>query len=286
MIDALWYNPPMSKSAMKFCSFSSGSSGNSYLIKTESTALLLDTGITGKQFMAGLEWTETEPEEISGIFITHEHYDHVRGLPVICKRAKEATVYTSQGTLGALAEKLGEKIYDIDFHIISEEEKTIKVGDIEIHPVNLSHDGKEPLGFSFKSGRRKLAVITDTGVISPEIFREIIDADLLALESNYEENMLMMNTNYPYDLKCRIMGEEGHLSNTDASSTIARILSERKKSSPPVILLSHLSGENNTPFNARVTVGNLVKEEGFTEGKDYFLDVLHRDEIGDVYILD
>lgn len=268
---------------ISLCSFSSGSSGNCYLIKTHNAAVLVDAGTTGKQMLEGLKKVKLEPHEIFGILITHEHYDHIRGISVFHNKIKEAPIYASQGTIGVMAEKLGSKIYDYELRPVSHFDGRFKIDEISIEPFPLSHDAAEPLGYTFTAGGKTIAILTDTGVVTEDAFKAIKEADLLVLEANYEERVLLMNRKYPYELKKRIMGRHGHLSNEDCANLISDIVKRRRKETPPKILLAHLSGENNTPANARVTVENLLTEKSLMEGREYFLDVLRRDEISKIF---
>jgi len=127
----------------KFCSFASGSSGNCYLVSTDTTHLLIDTGITGKKIFEGLSKCGLEPDDLDGILITHEHTDHIKSVRIVSKKAVNALVYASQGTLDAVSDKISsEKSFTVDAL------SAISIGDIEVSPFTLSHDAAEPLGFS------------------------------------------------------------------------------------------------------------------------------------------
>lgn len=270
--------------ALKFCSLASGSSGNSYLIFTEKTKVLLDAGLTGKYIIQGLGECGLQVEELDAIFLTHEHSDHVKSVSVIQKKSQGATVYASKGTIHAI---LGSRLPSAWAHeakIISHGQGNIAVGDISVTPFRLSHDAREPLGYTFEHKGRRISVVTDTGFISEEIFREIKEADLLVLEANHEKNMLLYGP-YPYNLKMRILGEEGHISNEDAANCLARVIYERENSRPPMVAFAHLSGENNTPEMVKLTVENILFDSGYIRGKDYEMNILSRDEISPIFHL-
>jgi phosphoribosyl 1,2-cyclic phosphodiesterase len=160
--------------------------------------------------------------------------------------------------------------------------------DIRINAFSLSHDAAEPLGFTVEDGVEKLAVVTDTGIITDEIYEAINDSDLLVFEANHDEQMLMFGE-YPYRVKVRIKSDRGHLSNDYAGGVLARILGERKNGHgvwppgriagqrsgrPPLrIMLAHLSFHNNIPLFARQTVEDILYKNGFIKGEDYLLDV-------------
>lgn len=258
--------------AFRFCSFASGSSGNSYLIKTDRAALLLDCGITGKREISGLLDCGTDPSELSAILITHEHLDHVRSLRMMAKAAPQAAVYGTEGTLAAL----GDRVPTGRARCVDPAAGAFAVGDVEVAPFRLSHDAADPVGYAFSCGGRTAAVLTDSGRVTEAEFREIREADLLVLEANHEENILLMGP-YPYPLKQRILSDRGHLSNSGCAETLVRVLRERRNPRVPRIALAHISKMNNSPAQAGITVKNRLFEEGLFEGRDYTLTVFQRD---------
>lgn len=259
--------------ALKFCSFASGSSGNCYVVKSEDTTLLVDVGITGKRVFAGMEERAIVPEEVDGILLTHEHIDHVRSLKMVSKKAVKAGVYASEGTLWNVADKVPEE----KMHCLPKE-KSFYIGDIQVNPFSLSHDAAEPTGYSFAHGGKQITIVTDTGYISDEIFHQVQSADLLVLEANHEVNILKMGA-YPYPLKRRILGDEGHLSNEAAGHCLCQMLRRRDHERIPHVVLAHLSKENNTPGQAYLTIRNILFEEDFYIDKDLKLDIACRDEV-------
>lgn len=254
-----------------FCSLASGSSGNCYLIKSDNTNLLLDAGISNKAIKAGLEALGISLRDIDGIFITHDHIDHIKGLKTLLKNT-ECPLYASHGTLEAIVKKISPLPYERLTEVSAG--KGFAVNDIQIRPFNLSHDTDEPITFTFVKEGAKACVVTDTGYVSEEIFENIKDADILALESNHERNILLYGS-YPYSLKLRILSDLGHLSNEACAHVLKSILKEGRK---PKIFLAHLSKENNTPEQAMITVRNALEEEGFIVGRDLELKVLDRDK--------
>ena len=276
--------------SLNFCSLSSGSSGNSYLVFSDYAAILVDAGTTRKTMLAGLEKCGISPEKIQAVFLTHEHHDHIRGLPVILRALEDSvSVYGSPGTLAATEARLSGKV-DLSQGIPIDGTgalTNISIQDIRVTSFRLSHDSAEPMGFRFDVGNKSLAIVTDTGYITDSILRNILDVDLLVLEANHEENMLLMGP-YPYELKKRILGERGHLSNEAAAISLTEILNNRKaseKTEPLYILLAHLSKENNLPQVAEVTIENLLFEGDHIRDKDYFMTCLQRDVSGDLICL-
>ncbi len=122
-----------------------------------------------------------------------------------------------------------------------------------------------------------MTVVTDTGVITEEIFEQMKTADLLVLEANHEVNILRMGS-YPYPLQQRILGDEGHLSNETAGRILCSLLDQMHGERVPRVLLAHLSHENNTPQQAYLTVKNILFERDYFVDRDVKLAVIRRDE--------
>ena len=273
---------------LAFCSFASGSSGNSYLIKSEETTLLVDVGISGKRIAEGMADVGLDVADVDGILITHEHSDHVHSLKVMQKKAPDALIWTNRGTYGCIKDDLRT-----GRHRVFATGESFTIGDIEVLPFPLSHDAAEPVGYRFRKNGKSLAIVTDTGYVTDEIYEAVRGCDLLVLEANHDENVLMV-CNYPYHVKRRILSFTGHLCNDVAAETMSRIIGERFAESGddavlPIFLLAHLSRENNTPAMALITVRNVLEESGVFEGhgsfEDLTLDVLRRDEPSRIYVL-
>lgn len=260
---------------LSFCSFSSGSSGNCYLVKSETTAVLVDVGISGKKIYEGLELTATPREKLAALLITHEHVDHTRSIKTFLKREKSLKAYANELTWK-----------QIDSQVCEEQKQvfatgdTFPIGDITVRTFRVSHDAAEPVGYSFISDGKQISIVTDTGCMSDEIISEIIEADILILEANHDVDMLKLGR-YPWFLKQRVLGEEGHLSNVAAGETILRLLSENSKERH--VLLAHLSKENNFPEMAYQTVKNILEEADFYIGKHIKLQTITRNEVSLIY---
>ncbi|QIB67905.1 MBL fold metallo-hydrolase [Aminipila butyrica] len=262
--------------SFNFCSFSSGSSGNCYLIKSDTTALLVDAGISGKKILEGLSATQTPQEQVKGILVTHEHIDHVKSLRVLSKKLPDTHTYANRGTwtqIGDTVPAAQQKTF------ITREEFVI--GDIRVKPFPISHDAAEPVGFSLFAAEKQITIVTDTGCITDEIFDEIKQADLLALEANHDENMLKVGR-YPWNVKQRILGRTGHLSNVSAGECLCRLMDECC-SKPRRVLLAHLSRENNFPEMAYQTIKNVLEESEHYLGSQLQLTTMMKDEISMIY---
>lgn len=261
--------------ALQFCSFSSGSSGNSYLVRSARTAILIDAGISGKRIMEGIEYTGTAPEDVKAIMVTHEHSDHVQSLRVLHKRLPKVNTYSNLSTWECIKDKVPE-----GRHIAFDSGDEFDIGDIHVKSFRTNHDAAESVCYSFLHGGSQISVLTDTGYVSEDIYNEIKGADLLALEANHDPNVLQM-CRYPYYVKRRILGDHGHLSNEAAAECIARLQKEDEKRR--FILLAHLSKENNSPELAMMTIRNCLQEEGVFPGDKLQLGVIVRDQISDIF---
>ena len=264
--------------ALQFCSFASGSSGNSYLVKDDNIAVLIDAGISGKRILQGLEETGTPREMVSALLITHEHIDHVKSIPVLTKRIPDLRVYANHATWESIERPVPEECRE---EFVTGED--FQIGNLTIRTFPVPHDAAEPVGFSVYSGDRQISICTDVGCITEEIQEEIRDADLLLLEANHEREMLLMGR-YPYPLKHRILGDEGHLSNVSCGECLGRIISEREKKRQ--VLLGHLSGENNDPHVAMLTVSNTLQEQDIFIGGDLQIQVAKRNERSRLFTLE
>ena len=260
---------------MQINSIGSSSSGNSYLIKAGGVNLLLDLGLSCSKILNAASELGIDAEDIDGVLITHEHIDHVRSVRAISKKCENAKIYASSGTIGNCS-----SFSDVDPDRVCcvKAGDEIDFGDVHVRCFSLSHDATEPIGYSFDDGESMLCVVTDTGIITDEIFDEIIKADILVFEANHEENLLMMGE-YPYYVKMRIKSDLGHLSNVTAGEVLARVLAERESYSKLEIMLAHLSEKNNTPEQARLTIEDILRENGFENDRDYKIQIALKEGI-------
>lgn len=257
---------------LSFCSLASGSSGNCYIVKSREATILIDAGISTKKIHNSLDELGLLRSEINGVFITHEHTDHIKALPVLTKKNPSWSIYASRGTAAYLEDRVHDAARIIDFNAGD----TIYLNDMQIRTVRASHDAIDPVCYAVSSENSKLMILTDTGVITKEAQAELQTADIIAIEANHEVNMLKMGP-YPYSLKCRILGECGHLSNETAGRAVAEIMQADERFR--YIYLAHLSKENNFPKLAAQTVKNILEENNFYIDRHLKLDVLMRDGI-------
>ena len=230
---------------MKTAVLSSGSRGNSVLIQTDNTKILIDLGVTKSFAEEKLKELEVDPNEIKAILITHTHVDHVQGLKVFLKKY-HPKLYVNKIILALLRE------YIDDFDYVLYDTPSFDIDDITVDVIKTSHDVKGSVGFIIKNKDKSLVYITDTGYINNRYFEKLSNHNLYIMESNHDIKMLM-DGKYPYQLKQRILGDKGHLSNKDSAFYLSKFIGKDTKT----VVLIHLSHDNNDPNIAL----NTLKEE-------------------------
>ena len=265
---------------MRFVSIASGSSGNCSYIGTDHTHILVDAGIACKRINDGLADLGVKTKELDGIFITHEHSDHIQGLRVMCKKY-QVPVYGTQETLDAI-HRLDKK-QEIDtelFHPVLPDER-VQLGDVEVCPFSNSHDAANPVGYRVEAGNYAVGIVTDLGTYSQYTVSHLLGLDAVLLEANHDVRMLEAGP-YPFYLKRRILGSKGHLSNESAGHLLNELLHDGMKH----IMLGHISKENNFEDLAYETVC-LEIETGDRpyHAKDFPISVAGRDRMSEVIYL-
>lgn len=255
---------------IKFCSLSSGSSGNCQYVESKNTRILIDAGFSGKRVEELLTSIKVCPTSLDGIIVTHEHGDHIKGVGVLSRRFN-LPVYANANTWLGMKEGIG-KLKEENIKLF-ETEKFFNIKDLEIFPIKIYHDAIEPVGFIISYNKKKISIITDTGWVSNRIINKIKGSDLYLLESNHDVFMLREGL-YPWHLKRRIMGEKGHLSNDDAGRVLGRVLEENGE----IVLLGHLSKDNNIPELALDTVKNSLLSQGLNVNKYINLGLSYRNK--------
>lgn len=232
---------------MKVAVLSSGSKGNSVLIQSDNTKILIDLGVTKSYAEEKLGELEVDPKEIKAILITHTHVDHIQGLKVFLKKY-HPKLYVNKVILSLLH----EYIDDFDYELY--ETSNFKIDDLDIDVIKTSHDVQGSVGFVVKNNDKSLVYITDTGYINNKYFEKLTNHNLYIMESNHDVEMLM-NGKYPFHLKKRILSDKGHLSNTDASYYLSQFIGDKTKT----IVLAHISDDNNTYEAVLDTINNVLE---------------------------
>ena len=230
----------------------SGSKGNAALISTDSQRFLVDVGISCRELVKRMQQVGASPEELDGVFITHEHVDHVKGIVTFGKKY-QVPLYASQGTWRAVFSKYPE-LNRANCRLTG---GRMLLGDVSIECIATSHDAAQPQGYSFlwRGGDCKCTYVTDTGFVTPAVREAVQGSDVLVLESNHDVEMLKQGS-YPYELKQRILGTRGHLSNVTAGQLLLQL-----EKLPRRVFLAHLSEQNNLPKLALDTVKNILESK-------------------------
>lgn len=219
---------------MEFAVLGSGSGGNSSLVRHDSTCIMVDNGFSLNETVKRLARLEVEPEAVAAILVTHEHGDHISGV------AKFAGKYSIPVWMTAGAYQFAQ------FKGLSQAgmlvlEEPLVIGDLEVLPVHVPHDSREPAQFVFTDGARRFGILTDLGRVTPHVLECYTGLDAFLLEANHDADMLA-NGPYHHRLKRRVAGNYGHLSNAQA----AELLSAVDVSKLQHIVAAHLSEHNNT----------------------------------------
>lgn len=253
---------------MIFCPLYSGSSGNSIFISTEYGSVLVDAGLPGKSIEKALKDIDKDGAKIDGIFVTHEHIDHVKGVGVMSRRY-DIPIYANELTWKGMAKNIG-KIKEENIRIIDKE--SIDIKDMHICCFNIPHDAANPMGYTVSCGNKKVSVATDLGHFSKEVENAVKNSDVVLLESNHDVEMLKFGP-YPYSLKRRILSDIGHLSNEACGEAIVSMIKHNTKR----VVLGHLSKTNNHPELAYETVVSVLRENGVKLNDDISVYMAKRD---------
>lgn len=233
-----------------FSVLASGSTGNAFFISTDKERILVDAGVSGKEMDRLLSEVNINPQDLTKILVTHEHSDHIKGLGIIARKY-DLPIYANEKTWKAMEGGIGKIKLDQKFVFHLEETKTF--GDIDVESFGVSHDAAEPMFFTFHNNGKKVALVTDLGYVSERIKKTVEDADAYIFESNHDVSMLRMGR-YPWNIKRRILGDTGHVSNDDCALALSEIIGNKTKR----IYLAHLSQDNNMKDLARMSVENFL----------------------------
>lgn len=232
---------------MRVCLLASGSKGNSLYIETGESKILVDAGLSARELVRRLAAVGVDAAELNGLFISHEHTDHVRGAGVLARKYR-LPVYVSYPT----HREVSEGLHDVS---VTEFESgySFAFRDLLVDPYPITHDACDPVGFTVESGEGKVGVATDLGMATRLVADKLRGCRVLILESNHDETMLMDGP-YPWHLKQRIKSRHGHLSNNDSVALLADLIHPGLE----CLFLAHLSEVNNDPAVAREVTTNLL----------------------------
>ncbi len=226
----------------------SGSGGNATVIHGPAGNLLLDAGFTAKELSVRMEKAGIDPAGIAAVLITHDHSDHTRGCRVFTEKFGIPAYVTNKTCISMTRRKeLGPKV------VLFSPGTPFELCGVRIEPFSVPHDAPDTVAFVFRCGTSKIAVATDLGTINTLAMTRLEDCNILLLESNHDPQMLAASPR-PLQLKRRIMGSFGHLSNEDAMESLGTLVSARTH----YLLLGHISSEcNDRELVRRLTVHRL-----------------------------
>jgi phosphoribosyl 1,2-cyclic phosphodiesterase len=222
--------------ALRFTSLGSGSSGNALVVESGATRVMMDCGFSTAETKARLERVGLAPSQITAIVVTHEHDDHLGGVPRFARRYA-IPVYLTRGT----AQWLPPDFPPVLAHYIDSHEP-FEVDSLAVDPFPVPHDAREPVQYVFSDGDVRLGVVTDLGTLTQHVVDKLSGCHALVIECNHDLDMLMTGS-YPDGLKRRVSGRFGHLCNSDAGRLVAAI----DRGNLRHLIAAHLSQQNNTP---------------------------------------
>ncbi|MYM65052.1 MBL fold metallo-hydrolase [Pseudomaricurvus sp. HS19] len=233
---------------MRFASLGSGSRGNGTLVQWQEQLLLIDCGFTIRDVERRMQRLQSHPAAITAILVTHEHGDHLKGVAPLARKYN-LPVYMTPGTFHS------KSLGDLPRLQLIEGYQSLQFDDLQVQPVAVPHDAREPAQFLFSAGGKTLGVLTDLGTISPHVEAHFGNCDALLLEANHDPHMLASGP-YPPSLKRRVGGAWGHLSNEQAAGFLARVDLQRLRH----LVIGHISQQNNCLERARATLEQVVAE--------------------------
>lgn len=250
---------------MRITVLGSGSTGNSVLISTEKTKILVDAGLSAKQTLLRLAEVGEDFEKLDGILITHEHTDHAGGLRVLLKTVK-CPVYISEKTcesyLRSKNSKTSEKEAVMRAQVLTkdkirciESSRDFRIGDIDFEPFSVPHDAADNFGFVAKNRGLRIATLMDFGYFTTLIKQKLLNCDAIVIESNHSIDMLKTCPIYSWELKQRIASNTGHLSNEDLSEWLTNDFDGAARN----IVLTHLSQKANEPHLCKLTAEQAIQ---------------------------
>ena len=233
---------------LRVAMLASGSKGNAAYIELDGTRLLIDAGISARRITRSLADLGVDAASLDGVFITHEHSDHIKGLPTLLKQY-HLPLFAPPATLRAIRESLA--VPEDTFTPLT---GNVMLGAVSVKSFSTLHDAVSPVGYAV-CGSEKCALATDLGFLTNDVMTAIEGADALILEANHDRELLQRGS-YPWHLKQRILSNRGHLSNSAAAWALVRL-----KKRPRAVFLAHMSQENNRPELVEETVRTILAQQ-------------------------
>ena len=234
---------------MRFASLGSGSRGNATLVEADTTLVMIDCGFSCRETERRLSQLGRTPADLDAILVTHEHGDHVRGVPLLARKYN-LPVWMTRGTQRMLRDDKLPCVHHFDGHT------RFSIGSLQVQPFTVPHDACEPCQFALEYGELRFGVLTDTGRTTPHILECLDGCDALLLECNHDVDMLADGP-YPDALKARVGGTLGHLSNAQAGALLAQLDTSRLQH----LVAAHLSDKNNRPALVQIALAGVLECE-------------------------
>ncbi|MDE5849554.1 MAG: MBL fold metallo-hydrolase [Muribaculaceae bacterium] len=244
-----------------FCSFGSGSSGNSCYVGSAEGGLIVDVGIRAEDLEKGLDANGVQMKHVKGVLLTHDHSDHVKYVYALLRNHRHLKLFCTNRVLNGMLRKHAISKRIKEYHVPVFKEIPFKILDFEITAFEVPHDGSDNMGFSIEFDSRRFVVATDLGEVTDRARYYMSRATYLMIESNYDAAMLRMGR-YPEYLKARIASGTGHLDNCQTAAFLKEIINPGLNH----IFLCHLSKDNNTPQIALRTVREALESKGIKVG--------------------
>ena len=265
---------------LRFQSFASGSSGNCYFIGNASRGILIDAGIGVRTIRRNLRALGLDFHNLWGIFVTHDHADHIRSIGALGE-IHHVPVYTTRKIHDGIQRSycVTEKLTSSRRYL--EKQESVEVGGFTVRSFHVSHDASDNVGYTIEYMGKRFTFATDLGYVCESAARELEQAHYMVFEANYDAQMLAAGY-YPADLKRRIKSDTGHLSNDQCGD----FLSKNYRSHLQYVFLCHLSKENNRPELAYTTVKSYLEKSNIKVGEDVKLVTLDRFNPTELFIFD
>lgn len=228
--------------SVRLASLGSGSKGNATLVQLGDQLILIDCGFSAKQIALRMARLGLAPGDLTALLVTHEHSDHARGVKTLAHRYN-IPVYASHGTLKAME-------FPLPARCIASHGR-FQLGNVDVVPVAVPHDAREPIQFVFEYAGARVGVLSDLGHVTPHVVAHYRDCDLLMMESNHDPEMLRTGS-YPPSLKRRVGGDHGHLSNSQAAALLQQVGHAKAQ-----VVIGHVSEQNNSAQHLQATFAGL-----------------------------